>query len=60
MLTVNGRRLNRYQKREVAVYKAPERAVSVDEYHVGAGWYEIRGEKVRGREAALEALREEE
>lgn len=35
-----------------------ERAVSVDQYHTGSGWYEIPGVgKVRGRTAAEEALR---
>lgn len=35
-----------------------ERAVSVDQYHRGAGWYEIPGVgKVRGEEAAQRALR---
>lgn len=29
----------------------------VDAFHVGAGWYEIDGEKIRGRDAALDALR---
>ena len=40
---------------ERAVISPTERAVS--EYHTGAGWYEIRGEKVRGKKAALKLLR---
>ena len=41
---------------ERAVISPTERAVS--EYHTGAGWYEVRGQKVRGKEAALELLEE--
>ena len=41
---------------ERAVVSPTERAVS--EYHTGAGWYEVRGQKVRGKEAALELLEE--
>ena len=41
---------------ERAVISPTERAVS--EYHTGAGWYEVRGQKVRGKEAALAKLEE--
>lgn len=41
---------------------APPEAVAierdVDDYHTGNGWYLIGGEKVQGRDAASDALRE--
>lgn len=38
---------------------APRRAVDVDEFHTGGGWYELPdGSKVRGRDNAEQALRE--
>lgn len=32
--------------------------VDVDAFHVGGGWYEIDGEKIRGRDAAIAKLQE--
>jgi hypothetical protein len=31
--------------------------VDVSEYHTGGGWYDINGERVRGEQAARDALR---
>ena len=43
--------------REVAVVPPVERAI--EDYRVGdSPWYEVRGQKVRGKEAALELLEE--
>jgi hypothetical protein len=36
-----------------------ESSITVDDYHTGGGYYELpNGEKVRGKENALEALKE--
>ncbi len=58
-----------HRTRETAATSPPERAavpdpmpreVGVDRYHQGAGWYQLPGgRKVRGRDAAQEALEEE-
>lgn len=44
---------------DVGPFLADDDVPDVDDLHVGNGWYEIPGveSKVRGREAALDALR---
>ena len=38
--------------------ESPIKEIDVDEYHTGGGWYTLpNGEKVRGEDKALEALK---
>jgi hypothetical protein len=37
-------------------YQANKREVDVSQFHTGGGWYDVDGERVRGEDAAREAL----
>lgn len=47
----------RYKLRRVDVL--PPEAMDVEALHVGGGWYSVGGVKVKGRDAAAEALADE-
>lgn len=54
--------MTRAQKRKLP--NEPEEPIEgegdVSTYHVGGGWYEINGEKVQGKDNALDLLKDDE
>ena len=59
MIVINGKKVAK-KKVESATFSPPENAMrpKAKPKHVGGGWYELsNGEKIRGKEKAIEAMR---
>lgn len=65
ILSKDDKQVEVQSERYIKLYKAwgwqevkETKKQKVDDYHTGAGWYEINGERVRGKENAEELLKE--